>query len=147
MPSDRMIVEGRLDPAWSPSLAGLDMAEDDASSLRPTSVLTGPLADQGAPHGVLDLLFGLLFFVPFFGLAIGAATGALMGEFADYGINDDFIKQVREQVTEGTSALFLLTTSAVWERIAEEFKGVSAELIQSNLTSEQEAQLLADFGD
>jgi hypothetical protein len=59
MPSYRIIVEGRLDPAWSPSLAGLDIAEDDASSFRPTSVLTGPLADQGALHGVLDLLFML----------------------------------------------------------------------------------------
>ncbi len=45
------------------------------------------------------------------------------------------------------SALFLLTTNVVLDRVAEEFKGVSAELIQSNLTSEQEAQLLADFGD
>ncbi len=93
-------------------------------------------------QGLVVLGFGL-----FFGLAIGAATGALMGKFADYGINDGFIKEVREKVTEDTSALFLLTTSAVRERIAEEFKGVSAELIQSNLTSEQEAQLMADFGD
>ena len=30
-------------------------------------------------------------------------------KFADYGIDDNFIKQTREQVTEGTSALFLLT--------------------------------------
>jgi hypothetical protein len=58
-PSYRIIVEGWLDPAWSPSLAGLDISECDASSLRPTSVLTGPLADQGALHGVLDLLFML----------------------------------------------------------------------------------------
>ncbi len=29
---------------------------------------------------------------------------------------------------------------------SQEFKGVSAELIQSNLTSKQEAQLLAGFG-
>lgn len=27
--------------------------------MRPTSVLSGPLADQGALHGVLDLLFML----------------------------------------------------------------------------------------
>jgi hypothetical protein len=30
---------------------------------------------------------------------------------ADVGIDDDFIKQVREKVTEGTSALFALTRS------------------------------------
>ena len=55
----RILVEGRLDPAWSPSLAGLNISEGDAASLRPTSTLTGPLPDQGALHGVLDLLFML----------------------------------------------------------------------------------------
>jgi len=55
--------------------------------------LTGKGALDGAFWG---MLFGLLFFVPFFGLAVGAAMGALSGHFADYGINDDFIKQVRE---------------------------------------------------
>ena len=59
MPSYRIIVEGQLDPAWSPSLAGLDITAGDVSSLRPTSVLSGPLPDQGALHGVLDLLFML----------------------------------------------------------------------------------------
>jgi len=108
----------------------------------------GSMTGRGALSGAFwGMLFGLLFFIPFLGLAIGAATGAIMGKFADYGINDAFLTEVREKVTEGTSALFLLTTSAVRERVAEEFKGVSAELIQSNLTSEQEAQLLADFGD
>jgi uncharacterized membrane protein len=56
------------------------------------------------------LLFGLIFFVPFLGLAIGAAIGALAGKMSDYGIDDNFIKQTREKVTEGTSALFLMTT-------------------------------------
>jgi uncharacterized membrane protein len=107
----------------------------------------GSLTGQGALSGAFwGMLFGLLFFVPFFGLAVGAAMGALSGKFADYGINDAFIKEVRDQVTEGTSALFLLTSGAVQDRVAEAFKGVSAQLIQSNLTSEQEAQLAEDFG-
>jgi hypothetical protein len=58
-PTYRIIVEGRLDPAWSPSLSGLEITAGDASSLPPTSVLTGPLPDPGALHGVLDLLFML----------------------------------------------------------------------------------------
>lgn len=93
------------------------------------------------------MLFGLLFFVPFFGMAMGAAMGALAGKFADYGINDDFIKSVREQVTEGTSALFLLSSDAVVDRVADAFQGVHMQLISSNLTGEQEAQLKADFGE
>ncbi len=77
---------------------------------------------------------------------MGAAMGALSGKFADYGINDKFIKEVREKVTEGTSALFLMTSGAVQDRVTEAFQGVSTQLIQSNLTSEQEAQLAEDFG-
>lgn len=107
----------------------------------------GSMTGQGALNGAFwGMLFGLLFFVPFFGMAVGAAMGALIGKFADYGINDNFIKEVRDQVTEGTSALFLMTSGAVQDRVAEAFQGVSAELIQSNLSSEQEAQLLEDFG-
>ena len=107
----------------------------------------GSLTGQGALSGAFwGMLFGLLFFVPFFGMAVGAAMGALSGKFADYGINDKFIKEVRDQVTEGTSALFLMTSGAVQDRVAEAFQGVSTQLIQSNLTSEQEAQLVEDFG-
>ena len=106
--------------------------------------MTGKAALSGAFWG---MLFGLIFFVPFLGMAIGAAAGALTGKFADYGIDDRFIKEVREQVTEGTSALFLLTSGGVQDRVAEAFQGVSAELVQSNLTKEQEAQLMEEFGE
>jgi uncharacterized membrane protein len=105
---------------------------------------TGAGALGGAFWG---MLFGLLFFVPFLGLAIGAAMGALMGHFADYGIDDDFIKQVREKVTEGTSALFLLTANATIDKVAAAFEGTHMDLIQSNLTQEQENQLRAAFGE
>jgi uncharacterized membrane protein len=91
------------------------------------------------------MLFGLLFFVPFFGLAVGAAMGALAGHFADYGIDDNFIKEVRAKVTEGTSALFLLTSDAVVDKVTAELKGMDMELIRSNLTAEQEAQLREAF--
>ena len=47
--------------------------------------------------------------MPLLGLAIGAATGALMGSLTDAGISDKFIQSVREKVTPGTSALFLLS--------------------------------------
>jgi uncharacterized membrane protein len=93
------------------------------------------------------MLFGLLFFIPFLGMAIGAAVGALAGHFADYGISDDFIKQVRSKVTEGTSALFLLTDQVTVDKVAAAFKGTKMELIQSNLSTDQEAALKKAFGD
>ena len=82
------------------------------------------LAGAGAMQGAFwGMLFGLIFFVPFFGLAVGAAMGALSGKFADYGIDDNFIKQMRDKVTEGTSALFLLTSGAVVDKIVEALEG------------------------
>lgn len=102
--------------------------------------------------GALDgafwgMLFGIIFFVPLLGAAIGAAFGALSGSMVDFGINDDFIKKTRESVTEGTSALFILTERAVIERIADELADFPrAELVASNLTSEQEARVKQYFG-
>ncbi|HEX6256618.1 MAG TPA: DUF1269 domain-containing protein [Euzebyales bacterium] len=43
------------------------------------------------------MLFGLLCLVPLLGMAVGAAMGALSGSVVDVGIDDDFIKQVREE--------------------------------------------------
>ena len=105
---------------------------------------TGAGALGGAFWG---LLFGLLFFVPFFGLAVGAAMGALAGHFARYGIDENFIDQVRAKVTPGTSALFLLSSGAVVDKVADAVKGQQFEIIQTNLSKEQEDQLKAAFGE
>jgi uncharacterized membrane protein len=83
--------------------------------------------------------------VPLLGLAIGAASGALFGSLADVGISDSFIKSVRDQVTPGTSALFLLSSDAVIDRVKAEFPATDAELISTNLSSEQEAKLRTAF--
>ena len=96
--------------------------------------------------GFWGLLFGLIFFIPILGLAIGAATGALIGSLTDVGISDSFIKSVRDKVTPGTSALFLLSSDAVIDRVKAEFDGSDAELISTNLSAEQEAKLREAFG-
>jgi uncharacterized membrane protein len=105
-----------------------------------------PLVGLGALDGAFwGMLFGLIFFVPLFGAAVGALSGALSGHFQDYGINDDFIKEIRGSVTEGTSALFLMTENVTLDKVEEALQGDHAQLIQSNLTNEQEARLKAHF--
>ena len=106
--------------------------------------LTGAGAMDGAFWG---MLFGLLFFVPLFGMAVGASMGALTGCFADYGIDDNFIKRIRKEVEPGTSALFLMTTNAVVDRVVDELKGREFELVSTNLTREQEDELRRAFGE
>lgn len=105
---------------------------------------TGAGALGGAFWG---LLFGLIFFIPLFGAAIGVATGALIGSMTDVGISDDFIKSVRDQVTPGTSALFLMSQNAVVDRVRSAFAGTNAQLIHTNLSEEQEAKLREAFGE
>lgn len=117
---------------------------------KPKTTQAVNLAGAGALNGAFwGMLFGLLFFVPVFGLAVGALMGGLSGKFADYGIDDKFIKQTRDQVTEGTSALFLLSSNAVVDRVLEEAKNnlPKMELIASNLSKEQEDKLKAEFGE
>jgi uncharacterized membrane protein len=91
------------------------------------------------------MLFGLIFFVPFLGMAIGAGIGALTGKFSDVGIDDNFINSVKANVTPGTSALFLMTSNAVADRVAEALKGVDFEVLATNLSAEQEAELKSYF--
>jgi uncharacterized membrane protein len=83
--------------------------------------------------------------VPLLGLAIGAAAGALAGSLTDVGISDSFIRSVRDKVTPGTSALFLLSSDAVFDRVKEEFTATDAELISTNLSAEQEQRLRMAF--
>ncbi len=85
--------------------------------------------------------------MPLFGLLMGAAIGAISGRFTDYGINDDFIRDVQSKVTEGASALFLLTGQVTVDKVEAAFAPEErGELIQSNLSAEQEAKLREDFG-
>ncbi|MEV0675548.1 DUF1269 domain-containing protein [Actinosynnema sp. NPDC050436] len=115
---------------------------------RPKTKEVGKLTGAGALGGAFwGLLFGLLFLVPLLGAAVGAGLGALAGSLSKAGIDDDFIRQVREVVTPGTSALFVLSRDAVVERVAEEFRATGAELITTNLSAEQEELLREAFAD
>jgi uncharacterized membrane protein len=106
------------------------------------------LAGAGALGGSFwGLLFGLIFFVPLLGVLVVAATGALSGSLRDVGIDDDFIAEVRAKITPGTSGLFALTHDAVFDKVAAAFEGSRAELLSTNLSSEQESRLREVFAD
>jgi uncharacterized membrane protein len=108
------------------------------------SDLTGAGALGGAFWG---LLFGLIFFIPILGLVVGAAMGALAGSMAHVGITEDFIRSVRGKVTEGTSALFLMSSDAVEDRVADAMKGFKFEIIATNLSKEDETKLRETFAE
>ena len=100
---------------------------------------------SGGSSGALwGALVGLLFLNPLAGMAIGAgvgaATGALAGRLSDYGINDDFIKDLGSKIQPNTSALFLLIRKVTADKVLERLKaeGFHGHVLQTNLTNEQE---------
>jgi uncharacterized membrane protein len=105
------------------------------------------LAGAGALGGAFwGMLFGLLFFIPILGLAVGAAAGALAGSMSDVGIDDKFIKQVGESITPGTAALFLLVSNVTVDKVLDQIKDIKFEVLQTNLSNEQENQLRSALG-
>ena len=106
-----------------------------------TKQAVSTLAEGALGGGFWGMLFGLIFFMPLLGFALGAAAGALGGALTDYGINDSFIKQTRERVTPGTSALFLMAEATAADRVAAELKSLNPELITTNLPADREREL------
>jgi uncharacterized membrane protein len=106
--------------------------------------MTGTGALGGAFWG---MLFGLIFFVPLLGMAIGAGMGALTGSMTDVGIDDAFIRRMREEIQPGTSALFVLTSNAVEDRVRQAFAGQPMVLVESNLSKDQEDKLRDVFSE
>lgn len=104
------------------------------------------LASAGVLGGLSGwMLFGLLLLVPLLGAAIGAAAGALVGQLTDIGIDDTFIKRVREEITPGTSPMFVLTSDAVPDRVKEAFVDQRTDLLHTDLSREEEALLREAF--
>lgn len=110
------------------------------------------MVGQGASYGAISgglwgTLVGLLFFSPLSGLAVGgllgAGAGALSGSLVDYGIDDDFIRQIGNTLQPNTSALFILVRKAQPEKVLAELQGVSGRVIRSSLSPEEEAKLQA----
>lgn len=115
---------------------------------KPKTKQLNSLAGVGALGGAFwGLLFGLIFLIPLLGMAIGAGIGALTGSMSDVGIDDDFIKRVRAEIQPGTSALFLLSSDAVIDKVLDAFKGQSVQLVETNLSNDQEQKLRDVFAE
>ena len=96
--------------------------------------LTGADALGGMFWG---MLFGLVFFVPLLDAAM-----------AETGIDNRFIERVRATVTPGTSALFLLSSNAVTDKVRDIVIGDVTgypELLRTQLPAEREAVLRQAF--
>ena len=119
-------------------------------------VVTRPAADDIQLHQSLNLtaagavggtfwgtLVGLLFLNPLVGAAVGAGSGALAGYLTDYGINDNFMREIGQKVTPGGSALFLLVREMTADKVLDRIAGFhkKGRVIQSSLSKQDEERL------
>jgi len=105
-------------------------------------------AASGASSGMLiGALVGLLVLNPLAGMAVGglagAGFGALSGSMADYGINDEFIKDLGKTIPKGSSALFLLIRRSTPDKVLPEIEQFRPRVLKTSLSKEQEDKLRA----
>jgi uncharacterized membrane protein len=102
---------------------------------------------RGTGWGALwGMLVGALFFVPVIGGVAGAAIGAISKATEGTGITKEQLQKIRTQLTEGTSALFLVTDEGNLDRLGERFHGMHSKLVDTNLTDAERSVLLETFG-
>ena len=115
---------------------------------RPETTHKHDSAWHGGSWGAFwGLLLGAVFLVPVFGMAAGAAIGAVSKATGGLGISKEQLETIRDQVTEGTSALFVVTDEGDLDRVGERFHGTHMKLVDTNLTDEERKLLLDTFGE
>lgn len=88
--------------------------EWETDALQPRASHLRPITDTGALGADFwARLFSLLFFAPL----LGAPAVALSRFLTDMGIDASFITRARDEITPGTSALFVMSPDAVVHEI------------------------------
>lgn len=96
----------------------------------------------GAAGGALwGGVIGLLFLAPLLGAAVGAAAGAAGGALTDTGINDDFMKNLSQNLRPGAGALFVLVKKAANDKVIPQLTPYGGELVQTSLSKADEDHL------
>jgi uncharacterized membrane protein len=97
-------------------------------------------ADSGEKWGALGGgLIGLMIasvFFPIAGLAIGAGLGALVGKMAHLNVDQKMVKEVRDNLQPGSSALFVMVSGNPGLVVAA-FRPYHGKLYQTTLPTDQ----------
>jgi uncharacterized membrane protein len=100
----------------------------------------------GAAAGAFSgALIGTLFLAPLAGLAAGATAGALGGYATDYGIDDDFVRQLSERLRPGDAALFIMASDMSEERVAAALGAQAGEIFYTSMSPDVEARFRDSF--
>lgn len=105
------------------------------------------LTATGAVGGVVwGSLVGLLFMNPILGGLVGAGIGALSGSLTDYGINDNFIKELSEVLSPDSSAIFILLRKSTYDKVIPELGKFGGTVLKTSLPHDLERKLREGLG-
>ncbi|MGB9437873.1 MAG: DUF1269 domain-containing protein [Desulfobacterales bacterium] len=93
--------------------------------------------------GFWGALIGLIFLNPLLGAAMGATAGAVSGALSDVGINDKFMKDLADNMNQGSSALFVLVRKATPDKVLDELKGSGGKILKTSLSHDDEERVQA----
>ena len=110
--------------------SGQVRTQNEVSSATEVGAVVG-----GVAGGVLTFMFPLL------GAALGAAGGALVGSLLDQGVDSGFVREVRESLRPGTSALFVVAREGNLDAVIPALEPYRGTVRQTNLSSDVEESL------
>jgi uncharacterized membrane protein len=91
--------------------------------------------------GFWGLLIGVIFLMPLLGASLGAASGALAGALTDVGIDDNFMKELSNNLNPGNAALFVLVRKMTADKVLEAIKGTGGTVLRTSLDHTKEQAL------
>ena len=114
---------------------------DQTMNLTPFGVIGG---------GLWGIVIGLIFSNPLIGgvaAAAGATAAGIAGRVTDFGIDDQMVRNVRQALKPGTSALFILVLRAEVDQVLADLKTFTgrARIFQTSLDADDEATLRQAF--
>ena len=106
-------------------------------------------ASGAANGGFWGLLLGLVFSVPTGGAALfpllttafGAGVGALSARLNDFGINEQMMKKLGEEVEAGKATLFVLARKVSYDKVVKHLGKFEGKVLRTSLPEDIEVQL------
>ena len=88
---------------------------------------------------MVGLVAGLVVGAPLIGAAVGAMVGGAgcVAVLASVGIGDDFVRQVKELMKPGTSAIFVLDDEGDMDVILHAIRGLGGTVLKTNVDLER----------
>jgi uncharacterized membrane protein len=121
------------------------LVRDREGNLHTKNELDSGVETGAVVGGLLGLAVSFLF--PLAGLAVGAAGGALVGRTFEQGVDKELVKEVREQLQPGTSALFLMVQGGTPDAAIATVRPYRGKVYQSALSYETEQSLRRALGE